>query len=75
MNGLAAPAKGQVDPASPWFGKPTFDIKYDKAAAKKLVEEAGYSLAKPLKTTFRDCVGRHGQMLSLPMTEYIPAEF
>ena len=29
MNGLAKPAKGQVDPSSPWFGKPTFDIKYD----------------------------------------------
>ena len=37
MNGLAKPAKGQVDPSSPWFGKPTFDIKYDVAAAKKLV--------------------------------------
>ena len=23
MNGLAKPAKGQVDPSSPWFGKPT----------------------------------------------------
>ncbi|NLS75564.1 ABC transporter substrate-binding protein, partial [Bradyrhizobium brasilense] len=22
MNGLAKPAKGQVDPSSPWFGKP-----------------------------------------------------
>ena len=29
MNGLAKPAKGQVDPSSPWFGKPSFDIKYD----------------------------------------------
>jgi len=49
---LAAPAKGQVDPASPWFGKPTFDIKYDKAAAKKLVEEGGLFARQPLKTTF-----------------------
>jgi len=37
MNGLAKPAKGQVDPSSPWFGKPSFEIKYDLAAAKKLV--------------------------------------
>jgi len=34
MNGLAKPAKGQVDPSSPWFGKPTFEVKYDLAAAK-----------------------------------------
>src|ERR1700744_1744659 len=34
MNGLAKPAKGQVDPSSPWFGKPTFDLKYDLAEAK-----------------------------------------
>src|ERR1700686_1444404 len=52
MNGLAKPAKGQVDPSSPWFGKLGFDIKYDLAAAKKLVQEAGYSREKPLKTTF-----------------------
>ncbi len=40
MNGLAKPAKGQVDPQSPWFGKPSFDLKYDPAAAAKLVKEA-----------------------------------
>jgi len=27
MNGLAKPAVGQVDPSSPWFGKPSFQIK------------------------------------------------
>jgi len=43
MNGLAMPAKGQVDKTSPWFGKPTFDLKYDPEAAKALVKEAGYS--------------------------------
>src|SRR3954462_15692042 len=26
MNGLAKPAKGQVDPSSPWFGKPGFEL-------------------------------------------------
>src|SRR3981081_1150210 len=28
LNGLAKPAVGQVDPASPWFGNPSFKIKY-----------------------------------------------
>jgi peptide/nickel transport system substrate-binding protein len=71
MNGLAKPAKGQVDPASPWFGKPSFAIKYDPAAARKLVAEAGYSPQKPLKTTFVIANGGTGQMLSLPMNEFI----
>src|SRR6195952_2190912 len=75
MNGLAKPAKGQVDPSSPWFGKPTFDIKYDLAAAKKLVEEAGYSKEKPLKATFIIAQGGTGQMLSLPINEFLQQSF
>ena len=75
MNGLAKPAKGQVDPSSPWFGKPAFELKYDPAAAKKLVEEAGYSTAKPLKATFIIAQGGTGQMLSLPMNEFLQQSF
>jgi len=75
MNGLAKPAKGQVDPSSPWFGKPTFDLRYDPAAARKLVEEAGYSKDKPLKTTFIIAQGGTGQMLSLPMNEFLQQSF
>jgi len=71
MNGLATPAKGQVDPGSPWFGKPSFDIKYDLATAKKLMAEAGYSKEKPLKATVVIALGGTGQMLSLPMNEFI----
>lgn len=71
MNGLAKPAVGQVDPANPWFGKPGFEIKYDPQAAKKLLAEAGYSPAKPLKATFVIAQGGTGQMLSLPMNELI----
>src|SRR5262249_137582 len=69
------PAKGQVDPSSPWFGKPTFELKYDVAAAKKLVAEAGYSREKPLKTTFIIAQGGTGQMLSLPMNEFLQQSF
>src|SRR4030081_952129 len=75
MNGLAKPAKGQVDPSSPWFGKPTFELKYDVAAAKKLVEEAGHSKKKPLKTTFILAKAGTGQMLSLPMNEFLQQSF
>jgi peptide/nickel transport system substrate-binding protein len=71
MNGLAVPAKGQLDPTSPWFGKPAFAIKYDLAGAKKLMTEAGYSKAKPLKAKVIIAQGGTGQMLSLPMNEFI----
>ncbi|MDB5990304.1 MAG: oppA [Herbaspirillum sp.] len=71
MNGLAVPAKGQVDQTSPWFGKPTFVLKYDLAAARALMAQAGYSQAHPLKTKIIIAQGGTGQMLSLPMNEYI----
>jgi peptide/nickel transport system substrate-binding protein len=75
MNGLAKPAKGQVDPSSPWFGKPTFELKYDLAEAKRLVKEAGYSPEKPLKAKFIIANGGTGQMLSLPMNEFLQQSF
>lgn len=71
LNGLAVPAKGQLDPTSPWFGHPKFDIKYDLAEAKKLMAEAGYSKDKRLKTKVIIAQGGTGQMLSLPMNEFI----
>lgn len=71
LGGLATPAKGQLDETSPWFGKPTFQIKYDLPAAKALMAQAGYSKAKPLKAKIIIAQGGTGQMLSLPMNEFI----
>lgn len=71
LNGLASPAKGQLDPSSPWFGKPSFDIKYDLPAARALMAQAGYTKANPLKAKIIIAQGGTGQMLSLPMNEYI----
>lgn len=71
MNGLARPAKGQVDETSPWFGKPEFKIGYDVKAAKALMAEAGYSPEHPLKAKIVIAQGGTGQMLSLPMNEYV----
>ncbi len=71
LGGLAKPARGQLDAGSPWFGKPTFLIRYDLAAAKALMAEAGYSKAKPLKAKILIAQGGTGQMLSLPMNEFI----
>ena len=75
LNGLAKPAIGQVDPSSPWFGNPSFRIRYDLAEARRLVKEAGYSPEHPLKTTFVIAQGGTGQMLSLPMNEFLQQSF
>lgn len=71
MNGLASPAKGQLDKTSPWFGKPSFNLTYDVAQARKLMAEAGYSAAKPLTAKVVIATGGTGQMLSLPMNEFM----
>ena len=75
MNGLATPAKGQLDQTSPWFGKPKFALKYDLAQAKALMTQAGYSKDKPLKAKVIIAQGGTGQMLSLPMNEFLQQSF
>ncbi len=72
MNGLAKPAKGQVDPSSPWFGKPAFELKYDVAAAKKLVQEAGYSQGEAAEGDLHHRARRH-RTDAVAADERIPA--
>jgi peptide/nickel transport system substrate-binding protein len=71
LGGLAKPARGQVDVSHPWFGKPSFDIKYDPAAAKKLMAEAGYGPNKRCKVKFLTSQAGSGQMQPLPMNEFV----
>jgi ABC-type transport system substrate-binding protein len=71
LGGLAMPAKGQVAPSSPWFGKPSFDITYDPEQAQKLLAEAGYGPGHPLKLKFLISTAGSGQMQPLPMNEFI----
>ena len=63
--------KGTMAADHPWFGKPTFDIKYDVDSAKKLMTEAGYSAAKPQKTKVQISASGSGQMMPLPMNEFV----
>jgi peptide/nickel transport system substrate-binding protein len=71
LNGLAKPAVGVVDPSSPWFGNPEFRITHDPDQARRLVQEAGFSRQRPLRTKFIIATGGSGQMLSMPMNEYV----
>jgi peptide/nickel transport system substrate-binding protein len=71
LGGLAIPAKGFMPPGHQWFGHPTFDVTYDPEAAKKLLAEAGYSPAKPLKLKVAISASGSGQMQPLPMNEFV----
>jgi ABC-type transport system substrate-binding protein len=71
LGGLMIESKGAVYPGHPWFGSPSFDIKYDPEAAKKLLAEAGYGPNKKPKIKIAISTSGSGQMLPLPMNEYV----
>jgi hypothetical protein len=52
-------------------GHPKFDIKYDPAAAKKLIAEARFSASKAPKVKVQTSASGSGQMMPIPMNEYI----
>jgi ABC-type transport system substrate-binding protein len=71
LGGLMEEPKGTVPPGHPWWGNPKFDIKYDPATAKKLMQEAGYSAQKPVKVKVLTSASGSGQMQPLPMNEFL----
>lgn len=71
LAGLMVPATGTFEPGHPWRGNPTFQIKYDKPAAQKLMQEAGYGPNKKLTVKIQTSASGSGQMLPLPMNEYL----
>ena len=75
LGGLALPAKGMVTPGHPWFGSPAFDIKYDPAAATRLLAEAGYSKSNPARIKIVIAPSGSGQMQPLSMNELIKENY
>ncbi len=71
LDGLAKPAVAVVSPSSPWFGTPTFRIRYDPAEARRLLAEAGYTAAHPLHLRFMISTSGSGQMYPGPMNEFV----
>ena len=71
LGGLMVPATGTFEVGHPWRGKPTFQIKYDKPAAQKLMQEAGYGPDKHLSVKIQTSASGSGQMMPLPMNEYL----
>lgn len=70
LNDTCIPATGVVYPGHPWFGKPAFTYTYDVKKAKELMKQAGYE-GKRVKTSFLISTSGSGQMLPLPMNEFI----
>lgn len=71
LGGMMVVAKGMVPPTSPWFGKPSFEVKYDLAAARALMKEVGYSKEKPLRVKVIISPAGSGQMQPIAMNELI----
>jgi peptide/nickel transport system substrate-binding protein len=71
VNGTAQPAKGLSTPDNPWFGRPSFDIKYDPNMAKKLMADAGFGPRNKAKIKFLMSNAGSGQMQPLSMNELI----
>ena len=71
LGGYGAESTGHVVKGDPWYGAPKFAIKTDIEEAKKLLAEAGFSPAKPVKVKMLISASGSGQMLPLQMNEYI----
>ncbi len=71
LSGLMVPATGTFEPGHPWRGSPSFQIKYDLKAAQDLMKEAGYGPSKKLAVKTQTSASGSGQMLPLPMNEYL----
>ncbi|MDX2103741.1 MAG: ABC transporter substrate-binding protein [Alphaproteobacteria bacterium] len=68
---MMIPAEGFLTPGHAWFGNPTFKLRTDVDAAKRLMAEAGFSPQRPLRTKVLIAPSGSGQMQPLPMNELI----
>jgi len=71
LNGTAEPSVGWLKAGDQDFGKPENRYKFDPAKGKALLAEAGYTPAKPLSFKVMISNSGSGQMLPLPMNEYL----
>jgi len=71
LNGTAEPSVGWLKASDPDFGNPANRYKFDPAKGKALLAEAGYTPAKPLSFKVMISNSGSGQMLPLPMNEFL----
>jgi peptide/nickel transport system substrate-binding protein len=71
LNGTAEPATGWLNDRDPNFGVPKNRYAFDAAKGKALLAEAGFGDAKPLSLKVMISSSGSGQMLPMPMNEYL----
>jgi ABC-type transport system substrate-binding protein len=71
LNGTAEPSIGFFKKGDPRFGNPKNAYKFDPPMAKKLLAESGYGPGKPAKGKIMISTSGSGQMLPLPMNEFL----
>ncbi len=75
INNTGAPADALFTKGTKYYGSPTEHYTYDPAKAKALLKEAGYGPDKPLKAKIMISSSGSGQMVPIPMNEYLQANF
>jgi peptide/nickel transport system substrate-binding protein len=71
LSGTAEPSVGWLKASDPDFGAPVNHYKFDPAKGNALLAEAGYTPAKPLSFKAMISNSGSGQMLPLPMNEFL----
>jgi peptide/nickel transport system substrate-binding protein len=71
LGGMMAIPVGTVPRGHPWFGNPSFNIRTDKAEARRLLAEAGYTPQRPLTLRVQISASGSGQMQPLSMNEFL----
>lgn len=71
LNGLAEPSVGFFKEENPLFGEPENRYAFDPEKSKALLAEAGYGPDKPVKAKIMISTSGSGQMLPLPMNEFL----
>jgi ABC-type transport system substrate-binding protein len=71
LNGTAEPSVGWLKPADAGFGSPVNRYGFDPDKGRALLAAAGYTAQKPLSLKVMISTSGSGQMLPLPMNEYL----
>jgi peptide/nickel transport system substrate-binding protein len=71
LGGLMGVPKGTVPPGHPWWGNPTFDIRYDLTTARRLMTEAGFSANRRVQVKVLTSASGSGQMQPVAMNEWL----
>ncbi len=71
LGGTAEPSVGYLKANDPNFGSPQNRYRLDAARGKALLAEAGFTAQKPLTIKIGISTSGSGQMLPLPMNEYL----